>query len=538
MKKRQAGANARSRVLSIAITTLAAVLLGSCGGGGSGGDPGAEAARQVAIATVCIPPDTASSSSSVSGTSVRWAIDSGASRSYSEIPLAGDDTINPGRGYHRWIDRELVPQAAPAPVVYNRFIWRDLEPSQDNYDFSALINEARTAKAAGKKYAFALRMMIGPAETTVYLPAYAYKNPLCAHECGFVSIFTAGSAAPVSAFVPDWNDPWLQGRARKLLEALRDRLALEKIELAWLDVALWGQWGEWYTSPNYYFSPPIGTKPAGIEPITSASKEAFARMYFETFPNEQLLMHALREHSSTLTWAFTQTITKKPVGLRTNCLGKNVYPGSPLGEWNAFPADFAAIQDRWKLAPFVAELCAPDSGNLIVDTKLVRKQIASFHISTIGNGGFGNSIPDMNARWGLLDDAQKSDMLMAGRETGYRYLIGKSSTNFASDGSLLIQATLQNAGNTPSYEDWSVRLEMLDGDGAVVASTPTAISLKDSPGACSKQNIDLTWNPVVPAGSYTIRLVGSHAYWPNLKWTNLERNTDGSLTLAKVVRKP
>jgi hypothetical protein len=35
------------------------------------------------------------------------------SRSYTAIPVASDDTINPLRGYYRWQNQELVPQPAP-----------------------------------------------------------------------------------------------------------------------------------------------------------------------------------------------------------------------------------------------------------------------------------------------------------------------------------------------------------------------------------------------------------------------------------------
>ena len=235
--------------------------------------------------------------------------------------MASDDTVNPMRGYHRWFNLELVPHASPALVAYNRYAWRDLESSQDVYDFSAVLAKANAAKAAGQKFAFRVAMMKGYGDSTLYLPAYLYKNVACTRNCGF---WTPSETAASRTFVPDWNDTWLQTRAKKMLTALRDQLATTGVELAWIDVGLYGQYGEWYLDTSLY-----SAAPTGITFVTESSKQAFARMFMDVFPDEQLVVFALWAQRSVLSWELTQSITTKPVGLRTDCLGRDWV----LGEW-------------------------------------------------------------------------------------------------------------------------------------------------------------------------------------------------------------
>jgi hypothetical protein len=526
-----------------AVPTLISLLIFGCGGGGGGGEGSGAAGTSAGSAPVCaasglITPPTSSNAPAASSL---WSVESGASRTYAEIPVTSDDTVNPMRGYHRWINREQVPQSAPSQVVYNRFFWSALESAEGVYDFSALIAEASVAKAQGKKYAFALRMMNGDQDTRIYLPAYVYKNAACAHECGFVSAFRSYDPKTflllpaLTTFVPDWNDPWLQERAKKLLVALRDALSTAGIDLAWIDVGLYGQYGEWYVRPTYYLKPPQGNVPDGITPITLASKQAFASMHFDVFPNVQHVMMAKLDQLDILTWGFAQGITTKPVGLRTNCLGSTL----TLGEWESAPASLALIQDRWKKAPFIAEFCSPETGKNIIDIALASEQVNKYHISTIGNGQIApNASSDINARWSALTSAEQSALINLGRQVGYRYLISESTVSLNADGSLRIQAALRNAGSAPSYEGWVVTAELLDAAGTIVASMPVGVDLQDSLGSCSAQTVDANWSPAISAaGHYTLQLSAHHPFWPQLKWETQGRNADGAVTLATLLRK-
>ncbi|MDO6387001.1 DUF4832 domain-containing protein [Uliginosibacterium sp. 31-12] len=526
------------------LSILLASLLAGCGGGGGGG--GASGSSSVSVSTtpvaaVCAASGLVAPLADASAPAAVWSISSGSARTYAETPAASEDLINPMRGYHRWINREQVPQASPSQVVYNRFFWKSLETAEGVYDFSALLAEASAAKAQGKKYAFRLRMMNGDADASVYLPDYVYKNSACAHECGFTAAYKAMDPVTyallpaVYSFVPDWNDAWLQTRAKALLVALRDALKTAGIELAWIDVGLYGQYGEWYVRPTYYLGSPQGNVPAGVTAITAASKQAFARMHFEVFPDVQHVMFAKLDQLDALSWGLSQTLTSKPVGLRTDCLGKTL----TLGEWESNPASFALIQDQWKKAPFIAEFCSPDSGKNVVDLALASSQITRYHISTLGNGQIApKASSDIDARWSFLTSDEQSALIGLGRQTGYRYFISESGVSLNADGSLRIRAALRNGGSAPSYESWKLNLELVDAAGAVAASQPLSLNLQDNLGNCSSQLIDTNWNPAVSnSGSYTLRIAATHSFWPRLKWAQQGRNTDGSLPLATVLRK-
>ncbi len=375
----------------------------------------------------------------------------------------------------------------------------------------------------------------------MYIPEYVYKNPACAHECGFLSAFKAYDLTTlkllpaVYTFVPDWNDTWLQSRARALLVALRAALDAESIPIAWIDVGLYGQYGEWYVRPTYYLGPPQGNVPTGVSDASLASREAYAMMHFEVFPEAQHLMFAKLDQLSALSWGLSQSTTQKPIGLRTDCLGKT----TTLGEWDSNPSSFALIKDQWKKAPFIAEFCSPDTGKNIIDISMASDQIKRFHISTIGNGQIApKASTDINARWAALTNDEQNALIKLGREVGYRYFIAESGVSLSTDGSLRVRAVLRNGGTAPSYDDWRLTLDLLDASGSIVATQPITLSLQDNTGTCSSQVIDVNWSPAVTStGTFTLKLSAKHSYWPMLRFVNSDRNSDGSVTLASLQRK-
>jgi hypothetical protein len=66
------------------------------------------------------------------------------------IAVASDDTINPLRGYYRWRNQEVIPQAEPARDAYQRYYWKDFEPVAGQYDFSTLLADLAAAKSQGR----------------------------------------------------------------------------------------------------------------------------------------------------------------------------------------------------------------------------------------------------------------------------------------------------------------------------------------------------------------------------------------------------
>ncbi len=445
-------------------------------------------------------------------------------RFYSPIAPAADNTVNPLRGYHRWQNQELVPQAAPALDTFRRYHWRDLESAPGQYNFSAILADLAAARQSGRKFAFRLRMMAGYDDDTVYAPAYLVDNALCAAHCGFWA--DADSADPGLTWVPDWNDSYLIGRARALLAALASAIGPTN-SLAWIDVGLYGQYGEWALRSSVYANPP-----PGIVPITLANKREYAKMLFEAFGTQQLVMFMPYSNKDALTYGLLeQTITAKPVGLRVDCLAQYRY----FDQWSNRPAEWAPFAGQWKKAPFIGEFCPFESGAAPNGPATARQQTAAYHISSISNGNFALSQPDA-ARFASLTAAEQADMLMLGREAGYRYAVDKTDLNLSQAGQLTLGATIVNRGNAPTYEPWRVQVELINASGAWVWSAPLPVTLSASAGDGSAQAVQGSWRlPALAPGNYTLRLAARDGRAPPraaLQWTIQERSADGTLNVG------
>ncbi|MFB9243643.1 DUF4832 domain-containing protein [Massilia antarctica] len=452
-----------------------------------------------------------------------------ASRTYNTIPVDSDDTVNPLRGYHRWQNQELVPQAAPALDAFRRYHWRDLESVQGQYTFGAILADLKAARDQGRKYAFRLRMMAGYDDGQLYAPAYLAGNASCLHGCGF---WADSGAASGKTWVPDWNDPFVLARSRALLQALAQAIAASGngASIAWIDVGLYGQYGEWAMRKSVY-----ANRPAGIEEAGTDTRRAIAQMHFEAFPDQQFVMFIPYANRDALHYALLeQAITSKPVGLRADCLAQAGY----FRQWTDHPDDWRQFADQWRKAPFVAEFCPFDSGQAGPAT--ARAQASEFHISSVGNANFALPKPD-NQRWLSLSEPERHDMLMLGREAGYRYGVDSTWVSLTADGQLTLAATFRNSGNAPTYEPWKVRLEIVDAGGVARWSASVPVDLNSLAGGAVTTSVQSSWRvPALAAGSYGLRLVARDTSSADgqqrrpLAWVSGERDADGGLTLLNL----
>lgn len=451
------------------------------------------------------------------------------SLSHPAIALASDDTVNPLRGWHRWRNLETVPQSEPALEAYQRYQWRDLEPTLGQYSFTTLLNDLALARSEGRKFALRVRMMAGYDDGQVYLPADLVNHPSCAAGCGFWA--DDDSAVPGLTFVPDWNDAFLQQRTAALLNALAAALGSSVADLAWIDVGLYGQYGEWTIHSGLYAS-----APPGVTAISDASKRALAEQHFRAFPGVRQLMFALYNNRDALNYGLNQqTLTSLPVGLRVDCLSRAGF----FDQWIHHPSDWALFSTRWQTAPFVSEFCPFSSGDTVNNAAVARQQAAQFHLSSISNGNIATSLPAAQ-RWASFSAAEQNDLLMLGREAGYRYALSNSQFSLTPNGALSLSATLQNLGNAPAYEPWALKAELVNGSGAVVWSAALPHALGSLTGAGSSQggSGSFTLPSSLASGSYTLRLVvrstASAAPRRALKLVNVDRNNEGGVVLGSL----
>ena len=444
--------------------------------------------------------------------------------SLTALTLAQDGSVQPMRGYYRWLNQELVPQSAPAFDAYKRYQWRDLEPTLGAYNFNPILNDLALAQSQGRKFAFRVRMMAGYDDGQIYLPADLVHHVSCAHGCGFWA--DDNVQTPGLTFVPDWNDAFLQQRASALLQALAQ--ALGSTNLAWVDIGLLGQYSEWYTKSNMYTQ-----APSGILPVTASSKREFLRMHLAAFPKQQLLMFALRANVDALQYALLeQNLTTLPVGLRTDCLGR---VGFYDQQWANYPQDWAPFALQWQKAPFVAEFCPFETGDPQTNPATARQQAAQYHMSLIGNGNFSASLP-LAQRWTALSASEQNDLLQLGQELGYRYTVEQAQAQIVASGQLQAQISVRNLGSTPSYEPWTVWLELRDDAGTRVWQQDVGLDLRQSwENSSLKVNLNASL-PALALGRYHLHLQARDSRGvlprPALSWAVQERQTDGSLRLG------
>lgn len=494
---------ARSALNTIRYLLMAAtaITLQACGGGGGGGsDPAPPAAPGWQAASV--------------------------SKTFTALDPASDTTLNPLRGYYRWRNQEQVPQAAPALDAYNRYTWRALETGPGVYDFSKVLSDLQTAKSQGRKFALRVQAMLGYDNDTRYLPDYLVGNSACVSACGWWADHSAST--PGLSFIPDWNDPYLQQRARLLLLALAQAIGSDE-DIAWIDIGVYGQYGEWALSSAIDYA----KAPAGIVAPSDASKREFVRMHLDAFPARQLVMFAVYRNFDAIRYATQeQTLTSKPVGLRIDCLGRANF----MDQWINHPAEWSVLQNQWQRAPFVAEFCTFGSGDAANNASAALQQLRDFHISTVGNGNLNP--------WANFTSADQQILQQIGREAGYRYRPVTSTVTLSTAGALKVSTLINNDGNAPSYEPWAVGVELTDGGGQRLWSGVFTGKLGDSLGNGSSQTLAGEWQlPALAAGSYTLNLIARDArsgqastLRPPLRWHVSGQAADGSLVLATLSR--
>lgn len=470
----------QGRGFSFAGMLLFSLLTVRCGGGGSGStvSPGAWAELQV-------------------------------NPTFTAQPIEGDPTTNPLRGYYRWRNQEQIPQSTPALDAYERYTWRDLEPREGVYDLVPLLADLAEARKRGQAFSFRIRMMRGYDDGQLYVPDYLVGHPSTKAGGGWWADEDPGT--PGLTFVPDWNDPYLQQRATLLLQAIGNALGSTE-SIGWIDIGMFGQFGEWALSSRIDYS----KAPSGIIPVTETSKRTYVDMHLRAFSGRQLVMFALYSNFEAINYATqVQTITSRPVGLRIDCLGRKGF----MDQWLNHPTQWAAIQNQWQRAPFVAEFCGFGSGEATDTPATALQQVRDFHISAVGNGNL--------SPWASFTPMEQQTLLQIGREAGHRYRPEAASVTLSPQGLLTGFVRLRNDGNAPATEPWDVRLELVGTAGEVVWFLPLALDLSTLQGGGAAQTAPILGQlPALPRGTYPLRLVardprvanGTAAGRPALRW--------------------
>lgn len=450
------------------------------------------------------------------------------------LPAASDTTPNPGRGYHRWRSQPpAVPEPhAPAPrEAFQRYTWAQLEgATPGSYTLAGLLADRDAARAQGQRFAFRIQPMRGYGNGGIDVPAYlsaASTQPECNTPHPACMWLTE-----TNTYVPNWNHPYVLARMQALLERVAQALG-DPSDLAWVDVGLYGQYGEWVLSGTHVDYAGAAARALGMAPASDATRRAIARMHFEAFPTVRQLMFIPHANLDTLRYAFfEQTLTALPVGLRWDCLGQAGY----MNQWLHRPADWALIQDRWQTAPWVAEFCPFGAGSADPSAATAAQQVRDFHVSTVGNA-------NLSSAWAAFSPAEQQALAALGREAGYRLAATQASVALPSADTLRLTLQVENLGNAPVYEPWEPQAQVRDAAGQVLGTQAllNAAQVQDIIAGRPAQ-IDTRWTlpGAAPAGTYTLHLAWVRnpalALSQAMHWNMAGVEPDGSVRVATLRR--
>ena len=331
---------------------------------------------------------------------------------------------SPMRGLYQWRGMQTAPNANEADA-YERYLWRDLATRTATgyqYDFSTIDADLQTAQRQGRAFAFRIQAL---GERGIGVP-----EGIPGHWCD-------------GMYVPDWNSATFVREARALVTALGDRYD-DDPRMAWIDIGLYGRWGEWHT---------YGLCGADATPTTW---KALVDMHGAAFPTTRLVM--MSDHPDALQYA----LAKSPrIGWRRDSWGHD--------HFTAIRADasaWAVVQDRWKTAPVIVETWPPP------DLALGVQQIQDYHISLVGNG-------NLLKGWSQLSASQQHALLTAGRTAGSipRPLQVTYPTMFEHGRAAPITSVWQNAGVAPAYLPWRVEYQLRSGS-TIIARTTSRLNLE------------------------------------------------------------
>jgi hypothetical protein len=480
---------------------------------------------------LCLATPVRSQKPQQSGTAVSWSAQTLQPAQLPDTvelfnPMSGFYTSlgqNPGKfnNYDLHLDYvspkfSVIAPLSGAPVnLYGRVSWHSLEPIEGNYDFSIIDNvlapcaPAQVTVCLPPGGAFSFRIMAFnsqvPGSTNIttgtdgypvysdlplYLMAGYNSDPPTGIQHGWLLPVDPNDATQGHYFIPDWNDPFFLERLNALLSALGQRYDGDN-RIGWIDIGLYGTWGEWHTqglvdeadytdgipyvstAPYYSLNTKAFLANKGVagayQAGTSPTKNFIIDAHVNAFQHTQLV--SMTADGEGLCHALYLPGSDTHIGLRRDSLGSGPtlwffrFPDKFLGCDTA--ADVNTILTRWQTAPFVTEsamngpvktgACQTFDIDPATGQVYWNEEIQEFHIALIKN-------QSCSGTWDLVSPADQLIFLSAGLQGGYRFapvqVFIPASMSSGSPQNISLYTSWANTGVTPSYNAWRVEFSL------------------------------------------------------------------------------
>jgi hypothetical protein len=469
------------------------------------------------------------------------------------IPLASTEIVNSGRGQYIWYGHAQQPTGQPTPYdTYWRWGWKDIEPTQGNYNFSVIDAKLADAKAHGGRFGFSIGAANAQCNGCTSMPSYLNTTTNAGTVTVNERVYNTNTYANFNYTIPDWNNANFQARWAALMSALGARYNNDP-RLAYYETGGYGDWGEWHNWPyeGAYNSggslyPRTEMTFASAQKMIDATTSAFSKKTVLTeIIGTRITTDPTKMQDKNLNfgaWAFQYFMTKPNVGIRNACLGGGnveqsainaVAADQKLGATNPFgtslPTDPA---QRYKTNFVTTEWCNnidvnTTDGTFVKGEALVRQ----WHVSSLSSANFQNTVDNYPA-------TQKNAYILANKESGYRYQINTVTVPSVVNPStsMAITSNWSNVNVAPTYDNWTVAYQLRNSSsGAVVAQTNSSLNLKALlPGATTVT--DTLPIGSIPTGTYdlTASVTDPGGYLAPMNLANTGRTSGGYYPLGKV----
>ena len=346
-------------------------------------------------------------------------------------------------------------------------------PTTGSYDFSPFDRIMNDAIDHHQKLSFGIMPVFDGGGTVSYDNAKS-AYPLYLHRAMQADSENSKDWVSNGVWIPNWNSHHYLERLRALHEALLNHIMTSsykgvafKNAIFCIDVRGYGNYGEWHNAGIVKdirdYPPGRRATSATLKTIIDCHTQVFKlwplTIMIAAFDAEQI--DAIMNPVEVGYYALTTRNEWGLLGWRRDQWGAtDGYLETLLKnnkkKWGAGPAFNELITSRFLTSPVTGE--PPRYINPGGDCEYwdLERQVTDYGATSISDGNWG----------GELSDCGKKNVLSAFKKTGYKIILegGELADSIKTGQPFSLTLRWKNIGIAPTYEDWTVMLELKDSD--------------------------------------------------------------------------
>lgn len=375
-----------------------------------------------------------------------------AAQSYNYVTKPETEAVtNPHKG---WVQYAYSPWYFESPTegvennptwdivstVYSRFQWKDINPSEGVYDWSAIDEMIALCEENGKTFAFGIIPSdSGSGDETGLVPQFVYDKG-CKYVMAKTSSFYSDSSVQRT---PVWDDPVYLEEFYKFSEALAEKYDGNR-SIEYIDIRAFGNWGEWHT---------YGLEGSKM-PSVKIQKQCIDK-WSELFSKTTTALNINESYASELAeYAVSKGVTLRRDGL----IGIDGCEKSLLGADGKLPAigemcygyGYLADRDEWS---------DDELKKVIADGKITYLALAS-------------GVSDGMRMYNEL----RSAVISAANQLGYNFTVTSARLD-RSDKTSVLTFKIKNTGAAPAYFPLTLKIAFTDKKGNVIKTSSAQFSI-------------------------------------------------------------